>query len=193
MTQRAHRLYTISLEANEELPLQVPGRQVACLSATGNFEIKLGDEGGFSGFAAGLKRTLAAADNDFHAVRIRDTSGAPNAIELFIGYGDIEDSRLNLSAPIDVAGAGSVPSTADVSLAATSATVIKAATTDRRRLHVTNLDTSVTIRVGDASVTATRGRPVGPGETVALETSAAVSGYNPSAGAVSVAVLEEVN
>jgi hypothetical protein len=190
MTQRTHRSYTSTLAANEELTLQVPGRQVVCLASTGTFSIKLGDEGAFGDFAAGLTRTLADADSDFGAVRIRDTSGASNTIQLSIGFGDVRDSRLNLTAPIDINGADTIVTAVDVSAADEATTQIVAASSGRFGVELTNLSTTVTLRIGDSNAAAGRGVELAPGETRLIRTSAALFAYNPSGAAVDVGVME---
>lgn len=74
------------------------------------------------------------------------------------------------------------------------ATAIVAANAARRRVTITNLLTSVGgIRVGAAgTVTAARGQPLQPGQSVSLEVSGAISGIQDGGGAATVAVLEEV-
>lgn len=85
--------------------------------------------------------------------------------------------------------------TADVALGAGARTAILAANLTRRRAIITNLAAgAATIRVGNsATVAAARGTPVLPGETIVLETTAAISAWNPGGVAQSVAVLEETD
>lgn len=82
---------------------------------------------------------------------------------------------------------------ADVAMVAGARTAILAANANRRRAFITNLAAgAATLRIGNsATVAAARGIPVLPGETIVLETTAAISGWNPGGVNQNVAVLEE--
>ena len=68
----------------------------------------------------------------------------------------------------------------DVILVAGAATPILATDVLRRVAIITNLAANVsTIRVGNITVNANRGIPLAPGETVSLETTYHISGWNP--------------
>lgn len=81
-------------------------------------------------------------------------------------------------------------SAADVSLVATSTTQILGTLGSRICALITNLaGNSEIFRIGDASAGATRGIELSPGEAVSIETTEAIYGYNPGAGAESVSVI----
>ncbi|RLG23041.1 hypothetical protein DRN85_10125 [Methanosarcinales archaeon] len=78
----------------------------------------------------------------------------------------------------------------DVSLTAGAATMIVAADADRQCVMITNLAANTqTFRIGNASVSATAGVELAPGESIEIETTAAVYGYNPGGSAESVSVI----
>lgn len=81
---------------------------------------------------------------------------------------------------------------ADVTIATASATLVRAANSSRRKIHITNLDQANFIRVGSATVAAGRGLVLAAGMTVTLETTAAVYAIADTS-AVDVAVLEETD
>lgn len=91
--------------------------------------------------------------------------------------------------------ASGLTTTADVVMAAGALTAILAANAGRRRAFITNLAAgAATLRIGDSVTTnAGGGIPVAPGETITLETTAAISGWNPGGVAQNVAVMEEVD
>lgn len=70
----------------------------------------------------------------------------------------------------------------DVALAAAATTMILAADPVRRACMITNLTINVSIlRIGDAATGAARGIELAPGETVVIESTEAIFGYNPGA------------
>ncbi len=77
----------------------------------------------------------------------------------------------------------------DVTVGA-SASLVRAQNTSRVCLSITNNDTSIAVRWGDSSVTATKGQRIGPGASVQITATAAV--YMVSEGDdVTVSVTEE--
>ena len=78
----------------------------------------------------------------------------------------------------------------DVSLLAGVTTMIVGADADRLCVMIANLATNTqTFRIGNASTDASTGIELAPGESIEIETTAAVYGYNPGAGAESVSVM----
>ena len=78
----------------------------------------------------------------------------------------------------------------DVSLAAGTDTMIVGADANRLCVIITNLAANTqTFRIGNASVSATAGVELAPGESIEIETTAAVYGYNPGGSAESVSVM----
>ena len=73
---------------------------------------------------------------------------------------------------------------ADVTLVAGATTAILAAAVTRRVAFITNLATNAkTMRIGDLNAGATRGIPLAPGETITVEATEAIYGFNPAAPA----------
>lgn len=95
---------------------------------------------------------------------------------------------------IKLAGSGTLKTTADESVAATTAEQVLAANTSRRHAVVQNLDgNTAAVRVGDSNVGAARGHKLVPGDSIVLETTAAVYVYNTHSAAQSVSLVEVVN
>lgn len=136
---------------------------------------------------------------NFASVFITNTAQAGTTITLIY----IVESHQSLEivnagtvvATVTISKSLTLTSTADVSLLAGVKTAILAANAARRSALITNLAAgAATIRVGDAAnVAAGRGIPVLPGETITLDTAAAISAWNPGGLAQSVAVLEIVD
>lgn len=111
---------------------------------------------------------------------------------------DVENTSLgniasvgSIDDPVEIAAHSTLVTTADDSIAATTTEQILAANTDRKEALITNLaDNGAKIRVGDANTGAGRGIEVSPGQTITLNTTAAIYVYNEGASAQSVAILE---
>ena len=96
-----------------------------------------------------------------------------------------------LTGGVKLKGHSNIPSTADVSIAATTTDPVLAANTSRVEAIITNLAVNAqTMRIGDSNAGAARGIELAPGQTIVLTTTAAISAYNPGASAESLAVLE---
>lgn len=123
----------------------------------------------------------------------RITSATAQTVELLILQGTADYDRS--VGTVDITRSATIDTTADVVMVAGALTPILAANTARRRALITNLAAGVeTLRIGDSVNTgAARGIPVAPGETITLETTAAISGWNPGVAAQNVAVLEETD
>ncbi len=189
MGNKAFRIYTVTVPANDRVTIHASGAYVVALSATGSFDLGF-ENGPFTPFLSGLKVQLPPGEK-FKTVRLRDTSGNANIIQLGIGFGDLTDARLNLSGKISVSVSQNIATVADVALAAGAATQIVAANAGRRAVIVKNLATNLqTMRIGDAAVGAARGVELAPGEAIVIDSGAAIYGYNPGGAAESVSVLE---
>ena len=78
---------------------------------------------------------------------------------------------------------------ADVVLAGSATTLIVAVSATRHCVLIGNLSTNSSMfRVGDSNVGASRGAELAPGESLSIETTGAIYGYNPGANQ-SVSVL----
>lgn len=126
-------------------------------------------------------------------IEVFNGNGASITLSLSIAKGlQMVDRRVSVvgdAAAVEVEGAPSLASQADVSVAATSAAQILAADTTRREALIQNTDGATTIRVGDSNVGATRGLELAPGDVLILATQGAIHAYNPSGAGVDVAAL----
>lgn len=122
-------------------------------------------------------------------IELRNAGASPAVATLYLSRGDFADRRVTASStlPVDPTAPG-LGTVQDVSLAAGVTSQVLAAAADRREAIITNLDSTETLRIGDANAAADRGTPVGPGATLVLPTRAAIHAHNPGAGAVLVAV-----
>lgn len=124
---------------------------------------------------------------------VRVTSATAQTVELLILQGEADYQRSVGSVTV-TRGAGYTDAV-DVSMAAGARTAIVAANAARRRVHITNLAAgAATLRIGgSATAAANRGTPLAPGETLTLETTAAIAGWNPGGVAQDVAFTEETD
>lgn len=128
---------------------------------------------------------------EFNKVRLINGTGAPITAKLNIGSVRTDDNRLSLSGAFQISVPTTLQSGVDVSVAAGATSLVIAANTSRNEALVTNLSAnSSVIRVGDLNAAANRGIEVSPGQTVTLETSAAIYVHNLGSGPQSVGVLE---
>lgn len=193
---------TYTVPANGSAALFREAEFLTCLDATAPFQVKI-DNGPKFDLEAGVS---VAFPEGFKRVELIDTSGANNTIRVALGKGNVRDARFNLSgsvnvssaAPLDVSAAPireDVPDVlttgAPVSALNAAATPLAAANTLRRELILVNEDAAATVYVGGASgALAGEGIPVLPGQSLTLQTSAAVYARNDSGAAVAVAVAE---
>lgn len=105
---------------------------------------------------------------------------------------DDDRESASISVTANIAAGVNLVSTADVAIGAGASAVVVAANAARLSVTVKNLNANTaSIRVGESgSVGAARGHEIGPGESITLSTTSAVSAFNTGAGAQSVSVLE---
>lgn len=108
------------------------------------------------------------------------------------GSFDLSDNAARLLGIITgIRGEATLTSTADVSIAASSAAQVLAQNLNRRAALLRNLTAnSAAFRIGDTLITATRGIELAPGETISIETTAAISAHNTGGVAQTISVLE---
>lgn len=133
---------------------------------------------------------------------ITNTTGGALTITVGLGIGVFDDNRLNVSGDVSVINGtvaflnrdrGTViTSPVDITLTTTVGT-IAAANTNRKEIILTNLDTAITAYIGTSSVNGTTrsGKPLRPGETVVLATTAAISGITLSSTAIIAAISND--
>lgn len=95
-----------------------------------------------------------------------------------------------LTGAVKLKGNATFDTAADVSCTNAAVTEVLAANSARRAAFVQNLDAAASVRIGDSNVAAGRGLRLGPGDSITVETTEAVSVRNDSGAAVLVAVME---
>lgn len=121
--------------------------------------------------------------------KVKVTSATNQTIKAIVARVRCEYDRLAGNITADVSVGATLDSLADDSIAATTTEQVAAADADRRAIIITNLITNTAaVRVGDSGAGAANGIPLQPGESVTLETSAAVYVYNSHSAAQSVAI-----
>lgn len=179
---RAFRVHSVALAAGATEVINATGNYIAALTATGAFSIGL-DDNGLTPWEAGLSANLEPGET-YSKVRITDLSGAPNTVEMCLGYGQFKDARFTLlgsitTSPTKATAFASVP---DVVCGAAGQTILAVALATRRQLIVSNLAANAsTIRVGDVGAAAGEGVELAPGQTLIVDTAAAVYAWNPGA------------
>jgi hypothetical protein len=180
----------VTIPAGSEIPFNFTGDFVALIAQTGSSDIKLGiGDNPPQDFEKGLSYKMPPG-TFYDLFRIKNGGGTDATITIAYGFGEFSDGRLVVTGGVAISSPTAFVSAADQSVPSGAATLICAANANRRQAIIQNLDGSNSIRVGDASVTATRGTLVAAGATFVLDVSAALYAYQASGGAVSVAVQE---
>jgi|GEM_PF-6766533 len=179
------------MAANEEITIHATGDLVAALAATGGMEVAFG-EGAFIPLDVGQTVSFQEGEG-FSFVRVKDTSGAANTVDLYVGRGEFFDLRFSATGTLTTRE--SAPDTlttgATVSALNAAATELAAANALRREIMLVNTDAAATVYVGGASgALAGEGIPVLAGQSLTLQSSAAVYARNDSGAPVAVAVAE---
>lgn len=186
---RSARSSLYTLQANEQQTVTTAGQFIRCVTASADFKLAV-DNGSNMFFAQGIGYYAPGAP--FKELRLTEVHGAINSIELVIGWGEYADSRFSIAGGLKLDVGDTLTSTLDDNIPAATAQQILAADTTRRRVILTNLPTNPReFRIGGAATAAARGAILMPGDTLILETTAAISAYNPHAAAQSIAILSE--
>jgi len=186
----AYSGYKFTIGAGDSIVVHAVGRYVTCLEANIDFEIGIGSDAS-QFMAQGL--TVEMAPGEIFDKITLDNAGGASAlvVRVGIGTGNLRDQRLTLTGSIDVSTGAVLDTVADVSCANLAVTQVLPLNVVRRRAFVQNLDATATVRVGDGNVAAARGLRLGPGDSITIETTEAISLRNDSGAAVLVAVMEE--
>ena len=170
--------FSRSLSANESIVVNAVGSAFRCTSGSAVFDVEP-NEGNRVQVQAGIG---FSGSRQYSAWRI--TNGATSqTIEFYIGDGEILDNRL--VGAISITGglkqAGNPSATYAAVSVGVTATVIKAANTDRSSILIQNLG-SVDVYIGsDASVTSSNGIKIAAGASATLATQTAIYGIAGSA------------
>lgn len=187
------REFTYTLGANEQFPVNHQGRTIRCIQAAAPFYIAPGRVLGglFSGnieIRNGIGFTL---EERFDFVRIIN-GGTAQTITVYIGDGDVQDSRFVGSVNALITPGFSLANGAHTALA-NGATDTIAGDSNRRAITVGVLSTAAgSLFAGESGNTdATHGVEIQPGMTFRFETIAAIDIHNASGAAVTYYTIEE--
>lgn len=178
--------YTIAAGATENV--MIPCEFVHCISSTGVVYLKPHNSGGSIYFNTNANTRFVDEVNGFD---IKNEGASPVTITLLIGYGFYELGGVAITGGVSLAPDTGFEGLDDVSVPATSAQLLDAANTSRRALFVTNPSTNASqVRIGGASVGATKGVWLDAGATICVTGTAAVWAYNPSGAALTLTLSE---
>lgn len=177
--QSIHRL----LAANSGSNVAVVGDFIWNKTSTGTLHIKTSE-----GETAALNDgEYVRFDKVFKEFYLKDESGSQNDTTLAIGKGDA--GKYGGSVSID--NPQKLLDVTDVTVTASTATVVLASNSKRHKAIITSLASNSNItRIGSSSVSASRGTPISPGDTITLETQGAIYAYNTSAETFTVSYTE---
>lgn len=186
MSLRQPQEFTYTIPANGQLDISVAGNKAAFLANTGTFSFSF-DASGFTNGRSGVKYGLPPGE-EFGTVRLQDTSGSANTITLLVAFGEITDSRLTVSGTLSTLEElpGNLSAFADKAVGAGATVLISGGSAIDRRLWVTNLDPTTTLRAGNAA-TAAAGLPIPPGQTLQFDNNGPIAVFNPGGHTVMVA------
>lgn len=170
------RTITAVLAAGGEAELSVSGSLLHVISAAGAVSVMFDDEGPWLELEKGLGLRLQGG---FESVRVK--SAAAQTVRLLVGSGDVVDARTTLTAGAVVTVAGGASFAAAAVVVGTSAVQIAAANVLRLRAMVQALSGDVFVG-GSNAVTAANGVRLAAGESLELETSAAIWAIGSVAG-----------
>ena len=182
----------VTLSADETQNIKGQIRFVKIITATGDVGIK--------GYSNGrqTEQVVLVQGRSYHfdelqeSIDITNGLGVNQTIEYIVATGRVDDDTV--AADVTVIKGDSLSTTADNNIAANSQELILAANSARRFAHITNLDSAIVLRWGDANTTATRGAVLWPGMTLVVESNAAIYVFNTDAAlTVDVAITEELD
>ena len=130
----------------------------------------------------------------YDRIEILNENAVAIDIDVIFGDGDYVRPLPDLvNVAVALAGSNALDTIADVAMTDANETEILPANLNRVRAILTAPeDNDVNLRIGDVDITATRGVQLKPGETIAIDSTAAIYGIEESAGTTVVAVLEEL-
>ena len=130
----------------------------------------------------------------YDRIEINNENAIAISIDVIFGDGDYVRPLPDLvNVAIVVAGSNALDTIPDVAMTNANETEILPANLNRKRAILTAPEANdVNLRIGDVDITATRGVQLKPGETIGIDSTAAIYGIEESAGTTTVAVLEEL-
>lgn len=181
--------FAYTLAAGASITINRKGDLFSCLAASGVFSVGFDNTTSFD-WASGLSLRTPGT---FEKVRIENTSGADNTIQVAIGFGDLRDARLTLGGAVvntqrkvpDVLTTGAAIAAADA-----ANTLIAAANLQRNEIIIANLGAATVYLNGTSGATAGQGVPLAGGGLMVLENTAAIYARNDTGGAINISATE---
>lgn len=181
MAQNPYRTISDTVLAGTSQRYPMVGTFLRCLESDTAFQLSI-DEKGYGDFERGMGFDYG---REFETFTVKAPAGSDATFTMGVAHGRVDDDR-----PISGTVGASLVSTVDHAVAPTATEQVLASRATRRAAVVSNLSSTVTLRVGDSNTAAAQGVELGPGERIELATTAAVYVYNPDAAAASVGLLE---
>jgi len=152
-------------------------------------EVGLKEGGGADIEVSMGNRQAQGYHRDFDHLLLTNRNASSITVTILAGYGSYQAPLTTIS----TGGNNTLGDAADVTAGA-AATSLSAADGDRTKIHIKALATNtVNFRVGSATITATRGAQLQPGEGLTLETAAEVFIIREGAGTVNATFTTERN
>lgn len=174
------KTFSLQLVANVITTVNHEGNIVHCSSATSAFTVQP-ENFDTAELQEGI--SLEFPDKYFQnntIKRFRFLSTTTQTVTVYIGDGRVYDNRQYGSVDATIQSAGTMSTVADVTCTGSATTQIVSAASTRKAIHITNLSSTNTLRIGDSNTGATRGMALGPGLTLTLtHYDGAVYAYNP--------------
>ncbi len=176
--------YKRILNANQRASISARGTTVFLRQSAGELSVTLRSVAVGTKTGAAYTLRMDEAEKWFHAeefdeVIVKDESGAENAIELYIGYGDFAKPvpdivNVALSIPASRA-AVTITDKINIDVGQAGKEQLAAENLLRTRAVITAAAANAEIiRIGDTNVTESRGIPLAAGESLSWESTAAV-------------------
>jgi hypothetical protein len=187
------RTYQIVLTAAQQMPFDIVGTFAKVLSATGAFTLRAESRSKNRILSDSLELNVGDKvrfdELPFELLRLTDTSGAGNTIELLVGTGDHDSDSVLGSVSVDNTAATTLDSSADVTLATANSHDIAANAARRELILEADAGNSGDLFIRDQSGVTSEGKRLKPGETVFLSFKGALrirnnSGANQTFGIV---------
>lgn len=180
------RTYNLNLPANTERRHALTGRYFRIMDATGTVFMRI-DNGPLLELAQGIGGRI---DTGFKSLTFM--SVAAQDVVVAVSQFPIDDSRLSLSAPIDIVNGATINNTA-VSVG-TAEVALAAAEPTRKSIAIFNNSTTATLYVGTTGLTTVNGWPIPPMSSYEFTKSAAAAFFGrASAAATNTRVIEELS
>lgn len=90
------KTFPVTIPATSEVPISYRGNHIRVIDTTGNFKVMFNGQSDDIELRSGLGYKLA--DGEFYdMVTFKNESGAAITVTVFLGYGDVQDSRLTIN------------------------------------------------------------------------------------------------